>query len=104
MSDTAHSSLPKRLFRRTWFALAWVVFLAVIVTRFWRVRDALLVWWVYGRDAYYRDGIRVLPGKPVRFTTGELAPQWPDIVTGFGFFVIVAFGLTLLLILTLRPA
>ena len=102
MIDTPHPSLPNRLFGRTWFALGWVIFLAVIVTTFWRVRDAVLVWWVYGRDAYFHDGVRVLPGKPVRFTTGELAPQWPDIVTGFGFFFVVAGGLTLLLIFALR--
>jgi hypothetical protein len=35
----------------------------------WWIRDALLVWWVYGRDAYFRDGVRVLPDKPTRFST-----------------------------------
>lgn len=90
-------TLSTRLFGKTWFALGWVVLLACVVSRFWRVRDALLVWWVYGQDAYFRDGVRVLPGKPVKFTTGELAPTWPDLATGFGFFFVVSLGLTLLL-------
>ncbi len=72
------------------------------MTRFWRLRDVVLVLWVYGRDAYYRDGVRVLPGKPVRFSTGEVAPQWQDIATGAGFFFAVVLGLSVLLILGLR--
>jgi hypothetical protein len=101
-STSRPKDLPTRVFSNAWFSIGWIVFLAVVVTRFWRVRDALLVWWVYGRDAYFRDGVRVLPGKPVRFTTGALAPEWPDIATGAGFFFAVVFGLSILLITGLR--
>ena len=94
--------LATRVFNNKWFSIPWVVFLGVVVTRFWWVRNAVLVWWVYGRDAYFRDGVRVLPGKPLRFTTGELAPRWPDIATGFGFFFVLVFGLSLLAVFGLR--
>ena len=78
------------------------MFLAIVVTRLWWIRDVLLVWWVHGRDAYFRDGVRVLPGKPTRFSTGELVARWPDIATGFSFLIVVVFGLSILLILGLR--
>lgn len=61
-----------------------------------------LVWWVYGKDAYFHDGIRVMPGKPIKFSTGELVPQFPDMVTGFAFFFVVVLGLSLLVIFGLR--
>jgi hypothetical protein len=85
-----------------WFGIVWILFLAVVVTRFWWIRNAALVWWVRGRDAYFQDGVRVLPGKPTRFSTGELAPQFPDMVTGFAYFIIVTLGLSALLIFGLR--
>ncbi len=94
-------SLSTRVFAKPPFAIAWAVFLGFLVLQFWWVRDLFLVWWVYGRDGYFRDGIRVLPGKPIRFSTGELAPQWPDLVTGFAFFFVVVLGLTALLLLGL---
>jgi hypothetical protein len=46
--------------------------------------------------------LRLLPGKPIRFSTGELAPRWADVATGFGFFAVVVFGLSLVLIFGLR--
>lgn len=94
--------LATRVFNNPGFGLAWVVFLAVVVSRFWWIRDMFLVSWVYGHDAYFRDGVRVLPGKPIRFSTGELVPLWPDMVTGGSFFFVTAFGLSILLILGLR--
>lgn len=94
--------LAARVFSKAWVRIVWIVFLAIVVTRLWWIRDALLVWWVYGRDAYFRDGVRVLPGKPTRFSTGELAPQWPNIATGFSFIIVVVFGLSILLVLGLR--
>ena len=94
--------LATRVFNKKWFAIAWVVFLGAVVTRFWWVRDAALVWLVYGRDAYFRGGVRLLPGKPIRFSTGDLAPRRADMATGFGFFFIVVFGLSILLIAGLR--
>jgi hypothetical protein len=101
-STPKSKDLTARLFSRPGFPIVWVVFLGAVVTRFWWIRDMFLVWWVYGRDAYFRDGIRVLPGKPTRFSTGTLAPDWPDVVTGFSFFLVVVFGLTMLLLLGLR--
>lgn len=85
-----------------WFGPVWIIFLAVIVTRFWWVRNMALVFWVYGRNAYLHGRIRVLPGKPTRFSNGELAPEFPDMVTGFSYFIVVAFGLSALLVLGLR--
>jgi len=67
-----------------WFQVFWALSSVVLIKCFWWVRDMTLVIWVLGREAYFRDGVRVLPGKPVRFSTGELAPQLPDMVTGFG--------------------
>src|SRR6266567_4933145 len=97
-SRVPSKDLATRVFNNSWFGIIWVVFLGVLVTRLWWVRDALLVWWVYGRDAYFHGGVRVLPGKPIRFSTGELVPQFPDIVTSFSFFIVVVFGLSLLVI------
>jgi hypothetical protein len=92
-----------RLFARKDFAVPWVVFLAAVFTFVaWPIRNFLLVCWVYGSDAYFRGGIRVLSGKPIRFSNGELAPTLPDIVTAFGMFLVTAFGLTLLLIFAVR--
>jgi hypothetical protein len=102
--DIEEPTLDRRLFAKPWFQIAWVAVLTFAVLRLWWVRDALLVFWVYGRDAYLRQGVRVLPGKPIRFSTGELAPHVADMVTGFGFFLTVVLGLTLLLILVLRLA
>jgi hypothetical protein len=93
-------TLPHRIFGSLWFQIPWILFLAFLVMRLWWIRDAALVSWVYGSDAY-RDGVRVLPGKPIRFSTGELAPVWPDMVTGFGFFALVVFGLSGALFLSL---
>jgi hypothetical protein len=55
-----------------------------------------------GNDAYFHGGVDVLPGKPTRLTNGMLVPNIPDIVTGFGTFVICVFGPTLLLVFILR--
>jgi hypothetical protein len=95
------NDLVSRVFNKPLFALAWVIFLAIVVTKFWWIRNAALVCWVYGRDAY-AHGIRVLPGKPTKFSNGEVAPNLPDFVTGFAFFMVVVFGLSLLLIVGLR--
>jgi len=85
-----------------WFGAVWILFLAVVVTQFWWIRNTALVWWVKGREAYFRDGVRVLPGKPTRFSTGELVPQFPDMVTGFAYFIILTLGLSAVLIVGLR--
>src|SRR4051794_7525672 len=94
--------LVSQAFGNTWFATGWALFLCFMTAILWPLRNALLVCWVHGRDAYFRDGLRVLPGKPIRFTNGELVPDWPDFVTGAALFLTVTFSLTALLILLLR--
>jgi hypothetical protein len=96
--------LAWRLFHNRRFQLAWIAFLAVILTLVSpRVRDAALVCWVYGSDAYFHKGIRVVQHKPqTMFSNGEVAPVLPDLVTGFLTFALTAFGLTILLFLVLR--
>lgn len=95
--------LPSRVFEHRIFAPIWIVFLALVVTFVgWPIRDALLVCWVYGRDAYFHQGIRVVPGKPIRFSDGSLAPQLADMVTGFGIFFATTLGLSLALFFALR--
>ena len=105
MSDTKRQpeSLEGRFFRNKRFAFLWFGFLiAVFLFVSWPIRNIALVCWVYGRRAYFYDGIRVLPGKPIRFSNGAEAPTLPDLVTGFGAFIITMGGLTLLLIAALR--
>ena len=95
--------LDERLFKRTAFVLPWFGFLTVVLLFVsWPLRNFALVCWVYGSQAYFHDGVRVLPGKPTRFSTGAEAPTLPDLVTGFGAFAITFFGLTVLLIFALR--
>ena len=97
----ANENLPVRMLNKPGFALGWIVFLAVILKQFWWVRDVFLVWWVYGRDAYFREGVRVLPGKPIKFSNGQPAPAFQEFVTGSAFFFVVVFGLTAILIAAL---
>ena len=93
----------ERLFRRTGFTLAWVAFLAAFVTIVgWRIRNFLLVSWVFGIGAYFHEGVRVLKGHPLRFSSGQLVPTIPDVVTAFAVFFVLVLGLTLLLIFTVR--
>jgi hypothetical protein len=96
------NDLASRVFNKPLFALPWVVFLMIVVVKFWWVRDAALVCWAYGREAYVHGGIRVLPGKPTRFSNGQIAQDLPDLMTGFAYFFTVVFGLSLLLIWCLR--
>src|SRR5262245_8062108 len=101
--QTQPRDLAWRLFHNRHFQIAWVAFLAVILTLVSpRVRDAALVCWVYGSDAYFHEGIRVVQHKPTKFSNGDIAPVLPDLVAGFLVFAITAFGLTLLLFLVLR--
>jgi len=105
MAESApHSEhLDERLFKSFKFILPWIGFLMVILFFVsWPLRNIALVCWVYGSQGYFHDGIRVLPGKPVRFSSGADAPMLPDLITGFGAFIITVFGLTMLLIVILR--
>jgi hypothetical protein len=85
------------------FTLTWAVFLLLFL-RFVSqpVRDFALVCWFYGRDGYFKDGIRVIAGGhgrgPTRFTNGELVPAMLDTASDILTFVITAVGLTLLLV------
>jgi len=93
----------ERLFRNPVLTISWVVLLVVFFMYVgWPLRNFFLVCWVYGSDAYFQQGIRVLKGKPVRFSNGELAPAIPDMVTGFGTFFITVLGPTLLLVALAR--
>jgi len=98
----AKKDLATRVFNNFYFDIAWLLFLAGVVRIVWPLRNALLVFWVYGRDAYFREGIRVVKNKPTTFSNGASSPDLPDIVTGFGVFLIIVFGLSLLLIYALR--
>jgi hypothetical protein len=95
--------LAARMFAKSSFTISWMAFLGILVTFVsWPIRNIALVCWVYGSHAYFHDGIHVLPGKPVKFSNGVEAPTLPDLVTGFGAFIITVFGLTMLLIFALR--
>jgi|SRR5579872_5168487 len=95
--------LDERLFDRLLFSLPWLAFMMLVLLFVsWPIRNIALVCWVYGSHAYFHDGIRVLPGKPVRFSNGAEAPTLPDLMTGFGAFVVTVFGLTTMLIFMLR--
>jgi hypothetical protein len=104
---TGGTSLPlrlsERLFYNSKFTAVWMGFLLVVFQLVsWPARNIALVFWVYGKNAYVSGGIRVLPGKPVRFSNGVKVPTLPDMITGFGAFSLTFFGLTLLLICVLR--
>ena len=75
---------------------------AVVVFVAWPLRNMVLVLWVYGSHAYFHEGIRVLAGKPIQFSTGANVPLLHDLVTGFAAFFIPVLGLTALLIWGLR--
>jgi len=93
----------ERIFQNTSFTVIWVIFLGAFVGLVtWPARYAVLVWWSYGRHAYFADGLRVMKGKPLKFSNGELVPHSHDVVTAFGAFFITAIGLTFLLILVVR--
>ena len=88
-----NSKLATRILNHSYLGVLWFgLVLAVLVFVGWPIRNAALVCWVYGTDAYFNQGIRVVPGKPTRFSNGDIAPSFPDFITGFAaFFVTVAF-------------
>jgi hypothetical protein len=59
----------------------------LLLTVAWPLRNIALVLWVRG-SAAYDTGLRVLRGKPTRFSDGQLVPDLPDLVTGFVAFAI----------------
>ncbi|MFZ0828464.1 MAG: hypothetical protein WAO02_13675 [Verrucomicrobiia bacterium] len=100
--STPKKDLATRVFSNFYFDVAWVLFLAVVVHLVWPLRNALLVLWVYGSDAYFHQGIRVVKSKPTMFSNGAGSPDLPDMITGFGVFLLTVLGLSLLLIYALR--
>lgn len=66
------------------------------------IQRILVVWLVYGQQAYSKHQIYILPRKPLRFSDGVLVPQHLEILTGAGMFVVTVFGLTLALFFGLR--
>lgn len=96
-------STAERLFKHTGFTMAWVGFLGAFMTFVsWPIRNAVLVCWDYGSHANFDGGLRVLKGRPLKFSNGEPVPAFHDVVTAFGAFFITAFGLTFLLIMIVR--
>jgi hypothetical protein len=98
MRDTA-----ERLFKHTGFTILWIVFIGIFIKFVsWPIRNAALVCWVYGNQAYFDKGIRVLKAKPIRFSNGELAPTFPVLATTFAAVFITVLGLTILLLLVVQ--
>jgi len=73
-----------------WLGALWLLSTAALLNGFWWVHNMALVIWVYGWNAYFQGGLRVLPGKPTKFSNGDLVPDFPDMITGFGYFFLVA--------------
>ncbi len=100
---TKPTDLASQVFNHPHFVPAWIFFLLLLLIFVsFPIQRILLVLWVYGREGYFHQGIRVLPGKPVRFSDGILVPQEIDIVTGFGMFAVTVFGLSFALYFALR--
>jgi hypothetical protein len=96
------ADLATRVFDDRRFQAVWAIFLfllLIFVTE--PLRHVVLVWWVYGQDAYLH-GMRVIPHKPLRFSNGVLVPQLVDMVTGAAMFFASTLGLSLALIFALR--
>jgi len=97
------TDLASRVFNHRVFPLVWIpILVPVLLFISEPVRLVILVYWVYGRDAYANQGIRVIPHKPLHFSDGTRVPQWLDMVTGFGMFFVTTLGLSLALFFALR--
>lgn len=85
---------PKNLReRRRWEYIGIPLGIFVLVKIAWPLRNIALVYWVRGGVAY-SAGIRVLPGKPTRFSDGQYVPDLPDFITGMvAFFVAMSVGM-----------
>jgi hypothetical protein len=95
--------LATRVFEKLSFQLGWILILgSVFIFIGLPIQRALVVLWVRGSEAYFHQGIRVLRGKPVKFSDGQLVPSVPDFVTGLAMFMLVAVGLSYLLVFCLR--
>ena len=95
--------LASRTFQNKGFQLAWMIFLMLVaIFVSFPIQRILLVWLVYGRQAYLRHSVYVINRKPLRFSDGVLVPQHLEILTGAGLFLLTFFGLTLALFYGLR--
>ncbi|HTI98368.1 MAG TPA: hypothetical protein VL527_05645 [Dongiaceae bacterium] len=96
--------LATRVLSDTKWQLAWMLWLGLIITYVGvPIQRFLIVLWVRGSDAYYQQGIRALPGKPVKFSDGGLVTDLPGFMSGMIVFVFgIMIGLSLLLVFTLR--
>ncbi len=92
----------RRPFGGIGFNLSWMAFCMFLTFLCWPLRNFVLVCWVYGSHAYFQEGIRVLNGKPTRFSNGELALPLPDMVTGLGVFLVATSGSRMLVIFLAR--
>lgn len=101
-TSNSKKNLAARAFDNFYFVIAWILFLIVVLRLVEPLRKAWLVIWVFGSDGYFRQGIRVANGKPTTFSNGEASPPLPNMVTGFGTFLITVLGLTFLLFCVLR--
>ena len=102
--ESKPKDLAARALSNTKFQLAWILWLGVIITYVGvPIQRFLIILWVRGSDAYFHHGIRILPGKPVRFSDGGLVPDLPDFVTGVIVFILgIMLGLSLLMVYMLR--
>jgi hypothetical protein len=73
--------------REKWPYVAIPLGIVLLLKVAWPLRNVALVYWVRGAAAY-DTGVRVLPGKPTRFSDGHFAPDFPDLVTGFFAFAV----------------
>lgn len=85
------------------FAIVWALFLFLLFGFVGTpVANALIVCWVRGPQAYLHEGIRIVKGRPLKFSDGMSVPAFPEYVTFFVLFFVVVFGLSYLLLFLLR--
>jgi hypothetical protein len=85
------------------FSAVWAIFLFALFGFVGvPLANALIVCWVRGTDAYLHGGIRVLHGRPLKFSDGISVPGVPEMVSFFAVFIVMVFGLSFLLLHLLR--
>jgi hypothetical protein len=96
--------LSETVFEKNRVTLPWIVFVgALFVFIGMPFAKALVVCWVKGWDAYFREGIRIPKGKhPLHFTDGSIVPELPYALANFAVFFSIVGGLSVLLLYALR--
>jgi hypothetical protein len=79
----------KKYDRLVWFVLPLMVMCAPVANA---IGDMILVCVVYGPDAYFKDGLRVMQHKPFTLSTGAVLSQE---LGGLGWFIDTAVWLGL---------